>query len=388
MNPLLLAAVVAFSVWRYATSSFDHAFSTDVPSDLQVYLLGGERVAQGLPLYDGDLLPGLPFTYPPFAGVVFSWLGEPTEALGVAWTAASVVVLGWVVWASKSKCSPVILLTAFFVLCTEPVHATLYFGQVNIFLMALVCLDFLPRYRLPGVGVGLAAGMKLTPAFFVLLLVVQRRFGAVFLAGFTFLCTVATGFAEVPDAGRFFTESMFNSSRVGDAENPGAQAIRQVLHRLGAESTALWLVLAVLATLLAAYAARVTVARGHVPLAVAFTRMAACLVSPFSWNHHWVWIVPLGVAVYEAFGVLALVAAMAPYAAVNVVGLMSGTLHDLLFLGVPVGCMLIYSFVLPGSSINGVQPVPKKGTHHAPHPSYRRGPGGRYRTDPRPRRLR
>lgn len=379
MNPLILAVVIAFTIWRYFESPLNHAFTPDIPSDLQVYLLGGQRVANDLPLYDGDLLPGLPFTYPPFAGVVFSWFGEPTQALGIAWTVLSVAVLGWVVWASSTSMrAHFLLLTAFFVLCTEPVHATLYFGQVNLFLMALVCLDFLPKHRLPGIGIGLAAGLKLTPAYFVLLLVVQRRFGSVFLAGFTFLCTVATGFAEVPDARRFWTESMFDSSRVGLADNPGAQAIRQVLHRLGTDSTALWLALAVAVTVLAAYAGHIACRRSHVPLAVSFIGMAACLVSPFSWHHHWVWIVPFGVAVYEAFGALALIAAMVPYAAMNVVGVVSGPVYDLLFLGVSVVSMLVYVFVLPGSRVNS----------HEAHPNPRRHAGGNDSTHPRTGRLR
>ena len=37
--------------------------------------------------------------------------------------------------------------------------------------------------------------------------------------------------------------------------------------------------------------------RDNLPLAVGFVGLGACLVSPFSWYHHWVWILPLGVAI-------------------------------------------------------------------------------------------
>ncbi|MCP1388121.1 glycosyltransferase 87 family protein [Corynebacterium sp. TA-R-1] len=352
-NAVGLAVALAFGAWRYSINHGDlHSiFRTSVPTDLQVYLLGGELVRNGQPLYEADLLPGLPFTYPPFAGVVFSWFGEATSALGIAWTVVSILTLMWVVWMSaratrtSARVVPIVLLTAFFVLCTEPVHATLFFGQVNIFLMALVCLDFLPRrYRLPGIGIGLAAGFKLTPAYFVLLLAVQRRWGAMFVAAFTFLCTVATGFTGVADAGRFWTESMFNSDRVGFADNPGAQAIRQVLEReFGIESTPLWLALAAAVTALAAYAAHIALRRSNTTLALAIIGMASCLVSPFSWHHHWVWIVPFGVAVYAAWGVLPMLLMMLPYAAINVA-------HEvffvppLLFTLVPIGFMAWYAW--------------------------------------------
>ena len=127
-----LLLLLAFASWRYIDSGLPNAFTTEFPSDLKVYLLGGEKVAEHQPLYDADLLPGLPFTYPPFAGVVFSWLTE-SETLGVAWKLASVVVVLLVVRASTSKNA--LLLTAVFVLCLSPVQGTLFFGQINLLLM-------------------------------------------------------------------------------------------------------------------------------------------------------------------------------------------------------------------------------------------------------------
>lgn len=356
-----LALVIAFAVFKYATTDGNHAFTGKFPSDLEVYLLGGQKVANHQPLYDSDLLPGLPFTYPPFAGVVFSWFGAPSEALAFAWMTASVVVLGWVVWASSRSKKALVPLTLFFVLCTEPVHGTLYFGQVNLFLMALVCLDFLPKNRLPGIGTGLAAGIKLTPAFFLVLFAVQRRWGAMAIAAFTFLCTVAAGM-EVVDAGTFWTHSIFNTERVGVDENPGAQSIRQVLARAGVESTGVWLVLVVAVTVLAVLVCR----KAPAPLAVGVMGMTACLVSPFSWYHHWVWIVPFGVWVYQRFGVAALILVMLPYAAVNV----TGAHLNALYIAVPILFMIAYLL------------VPGKLQQHA-HPSRRRRPRGRSSTDPR-----
>lgn len=381
-NALILLAAIAFSWSRYVSNegSLHSVWSTlargEVPSDLQVYLLGGQQVANHQPLYSGDLLPGLPFTYPPFAGVVFSWFGEATPTLGVVWTVASISALALVCWWGTRSLVPTVLLTAFFVLATEPVHATLYFGQINIFLMLLVCLDFLPRYRLPGIGIGLAAGIKLTPAYFLLLLVLQRRWGAVFIAGLTFLCTVATGFNSVTDASRFWTESMFNSDRVGYADNPGAQAMRQVLSReLGIESTPLWLLLAVLVTALAAAGAWIANKRHELPLAVAIIGMASCLVSPFSWHHHWVWLVLFGCVLYRWWGALPMIVFLLPHAAVNV----SHELFEvpnLLFTLVPLGFMGWYVWREVGSG-RPVSVSKKDGNSHARTHS-RRGRGDGY----------
>lgn len=372
---ILLLIVVAVAVYRYVTTPLETAFSTAYPSDLHVYVLGGQQVKDHLPLYAHDLLPGLPFTYPPFAGVVFSWL--PTEEwFGVAWKLVSVVVLAGVVWGSSISKKHVVPLVAFFVLCTEPVQGTLYFGQVNLLLMGLVCLDFLPKNRLPGIGTGLAAGIKLTPAFFIVLLIYQRRWGATFVAAFTFVCTAASGM-NVVDAPNFWTRAIFSTQRIGVDENPGAQSIRQVLARAGMDSTLLWLTLCAAVTILALLACR----RAPAPLAVSFIGLTACLVSPFSWYHHWVWIVPLGVFVFERYGSVALMVLMAPYASVV---LWPGA-PQFLYIAVPVLFMAWYA--LPSGYAHPFIRRSDRGSHSTrPRPRSFRRPGPRYRRGTQPAR--
>lgn len=70
--------------------------------------------------------------------------------------------------------------------------------------------------------------------------------------------------------------------------------------------------------------------------------MTACLVSPFSWFHHWVWVVPMLAWVYTRWGPIVLALFMVPYAATNI---SSGLVQvpDLLFILVPVGFMLWYA---------------------------------------------
>ena len=94
--------------------------------------------------------------------------------------------------------------------------------------------------------------------------------------------------------------------------------------------------------------------------------MTACLVSPFSWYHHWVWILPMLAYVYNRWGAIVLALFMVPFASVNV-------LHapQLLFTLVPVGFMLWYT-LLSGYA----------------HPSIRRGNRGCHSSDARPVRRR
>ena len=59
----------------------------------------------------------------------------------------------------------------------EPVRTTIALGQISIVLLAIVVLDLLPLSRpsrWQGVGVGIAAGIKLTPMFFIPFLLVTR----------------------------------------------------------------------------------------------------------------------------------------------------------------------------------------------------------------------
>lgn len=68
----------------------------------------------------------------------------------------------------------------------EPVRGTFSFGQVNLLLPALVLVDAwllsTGRGRWAGVGIGLAAAVKLTPAIFIGLLLLARRWRAAGLA--------------------------------------------------------------------------------------------------------------------------------------------------------------------------------------------------------------
>lgn len=310
-----LSVLVALIALRYVANwnVMNSVFKTNVPLDLWIYMRGGERVTDGVDLYEGAIFKDLPFTYPPFSGLIFAWVSALDDHTVTAiWQTTTVVCAAAVIWLSVRRLNINVkrpsfvliipLFTVFFLLGTEPLHATLFWGQINVVLMLLVCLDFLPlKHRLPGIGVGLAAGIKLTPAFFGILFLIQRRWWAALGSFLTFLVTVLLGFVFVPDAKVFWTDAIFNSSRVGEHLNPGAQSLKSVLVRnFGVESGAVWLVVVLLVIALVAVAAYFAVERDCLPVAVGVTGFGACLVSPFTWYHHWVWIVPVAVSVFVA----------------------------------------------------------------------------------------
>ena len=68
--------------------------------DLRLYLAAG-RVARDAPatLYHWQFQPGMRFTYPPFAALLFAAIGRvPWVVLGAVMTAAGVLALGLAVW--------------------------------------------------------------------------------------------------------------------------------------------------------------------------------------------------------------------------------------------------------------------------------------------------
>ena len=174
--------------------------------DLDVYRHAGSVLLAGRNFYD---LPGeLQFIYPPFAALLAVPLALlPLSVVQIGWTTAGVLALvavlhryglsGWVL-------SVVSMVAIYFV---QPVLQTLVFGQLGIFLVALVVLDLapgprvLPRRLLPdGVLTGVAAAIKLTPAIFVLYLLATGKRRAFVVSVLTGVAVTVLSWAMVPRA--------------------------------------------------------------------------------------------------------------------------------------------------------------------------------------------
>ncbi|MFF4652675.1 glycosyltransferase 87 family protein [Streptomyces sp. NPDC001380] len=309
---LAAAAAAALSLTLYAVVR--HLVGTSM-IDMLVYRAEGRAVLDGTDLYTIRVSQwDLPATYPPFAAMLFvptAWAGVGLLRLLV--TGGNALLLGTAAWLScrlagwpRRELRPAaVLLTTGFGVWLEPVWTTLRYGQVNLALLCLILWDLTrsDAGRAKGVGIGIAAGIKLTPGLFAVYLLLTGRVRAAFTAFGAYLVTVAIGWTALPAASHgFWTTYLFDSSRVGKTEIVDNQSVRGAVARLlhtaepGTAGLAAGAAAAVLGLAVAAWAGR---SAPHLPRAEAWgvvcTAVTALLVSPISWTHHWVWCVPLAV---------------------------------------------------------------------------------------------
>jgi hypothetical protein len=298
--------------------------------DLMVYRAEGWAVRTGQDLYALAVTHArLPMTYPPFAALLFeplSWARVPEMRAAV--TALNLGLLLVLVHLSLRligrphripRAAATFWVAAVAVWC-EPVWTTLRYGQINLLLAVLVLWDLTRRsgHRWAGIGIGVAAGIKLTPALFAVFLALAGlaqawrglragrrlwnpalRRAAVALAAFTGTALLAALLLPY-DSRDFWTRMVFAANRVGQAQDTANQSIRGVFARLlhTADPHLAWLLTAVVVGVLGlAVAVAATLAGDRLPAAPAWAACAcgvtALLVSPVSWSHHWVWCVPV-----------------------------------------------------------------------------------------------
>ncbi len=277
--------------------------------DAHVYQRGAQAILHGQQLY-GNLYggrPGAGFTYAPFAALLFlpllalSGLGLAlvVTVISVLCLEASVwVCLGWVGVTDRLRRPALTAVISLVAIGLDPVSVTLLLGQVNLVLMFVILLDLsLPdENRWKGAGIGLAAGVKLLPAFFVLYLLVTRRLRAAATALVAWAATVAAAWILLPrDSLDYWGGTVFQTQRVGDPQNVHSQSLASLLARWFHTSQGflpawmlLCLAIAVATLLLAAWAHR----RRDELLAACICASATLLISPITWEHHWVWVVP------------------------------------------------------------------------------------------------
>lgn len=307
--------------------------------DLAVYLRAASDLVAGR---DPNATPPgqLPWLYPPFAAAVYvPLLVLPFPVAAVVVALGSVAALArtlHLVLARLGRPELTLIATAA-AIATEPVYATLGYGQVNLVLAWLITEGFLGRHRWL---IGVAAGIKLTPLVFLLPLLVRRRERAatsavtVFDAGSesrsgggdggtmptsgravgaragarrawpslracgevlgALLGTAAVGWVVAPAASAAYWSGLFleASDRIGIAYATN-QSLSGALWRAAGEGG-----VPVLTAVLSVAVVLVTAALLRRPdtddmLALCVTGMAGLLISPISWIHHWVWILPL-----------------------------------------------------------------------------------------------
>ena len=286
---LELAVVIAFAATYNAL-------------DFRIYMWGGHAVTQDTRLYL-TLAYGHWFTYSPFAAVAFVPIAAvPLVIARVLWDLVSVAALAYCVvlilkLAGYRPSRLMIAGVTAAAMALDPVYETLFLGQINLILLALILTDVwrASRGRTAGIGVGLAAAIKLTPAIFIVLFLLARGTKAAFIGAATFVGCGLIGLLVAPRASEMYWEHLsHDTSRVGalyiSNQSPYGAVVRIAG---GAAHVGLWYLAIPLAfAAIGLPAAAILARRGDWLGATAATGTTGLLVSPISWAHHWVWILP------------------------------------------------------------------------------------------------
>lgn len=277
--------------------------------DFCIYRDSGRHVLEDLPLYDQSTSRcKFEYIYPPFsaiASVPLVWFSAGADthvwfAINVAVLIAIVLlcfrILGYRITPYTAGICALLGIACAFL---EPVRSTLFFGQINLVLMLPVLWDASrgQRSRLKGIGVGVAAGIKLTPAYFVLYYVLLRQWRAAGVAVVTIAATIGLGWLILPrDSWQYWSGKVVDSSPYNKGLFlVGDQSVRGAIARLSGEAPPAWLWLPVDACVVAIsmWIAVRLYRHGETLLALTVVGLSSCAVSPFTWSHHWVWLVPM-----------------------------------------------------------------------------------------------
>ncbi len=338
--PTALVALGALVLFAAATwyGVGGRAFRTWDFRDLDVYRAGAEALLRRAPLYSAhpphsDLL----FTYPPFAALVFVPLElGPVELARLAVTACSLAAAVVIAHAGlRGAGRPTGWRTGWWsvalaavALRSQPFSQTLHLGQVDLVVIAMVLADLLlvsaPRR---GWLLGVAAGFKPTPLVLVGYLVLSRQWRAAAQAVLGFAATVGVGYLVLPGTSRrYWGTELLDTARVGSLSYVANQSLAAMWARAthdphpGSRPTVTLGVLALVVGTAAVLgwlyrrtgaqagpAVTDQAATGAGPgaaepgrvlsfEALCLAGVAGLLASPVSWTHHWVWCLPITVA--------------------------------------------------------------------------------------------
>lgn len=283
--------------------------------DLQVYYYAVRAMLHGQNIMEWTS-PGfhLWFIYPPAAAIIMLPLAiGPFIVWELVWIAGLVIAQNVVmIRCGVPRGWPLALMSLALVIGMEPIRTTIGYAQINTFLMVLVIIDLLPadpdrprsikQGRIPqGILIGLAAAVKLTPAIFVLMLLMLGKKKPAITAIITFAVLTAIGTVAQPAA----TVSYLKSLAGGDTHTSGPvyvgnQSLLGVVLRLFGENptnTLIGLGVSAIMAIVAAFVGAHWWRQGAHVLAIGFVGLGSNLASPLSWTHHFVWILPVGIAV-------------------------------------------------------------------------------------------
>ena len=273
--------------------------------DFRIYMWGGHAVLHDSRLYLA-LAYGHWFTYSPFAAMVFVPVATlPIAVARVLWDLVSVAALAYscTLTLKLAGYRPSKIVVAGVVagaMALDPVWETLFLGQINLILLALILSDIWlvsrgSSHLAVGASVGIATAIKLTPAIFIVFFLLARRTRAAVVAAGAFVLCGLTGFLIAPRASTLYWEHLSHDTRRVGApyisnQSPYGTAIRiaEGYSHIGAW----WITIPVAFAVIGLTAAAILARRQDWLGATAVTGTTGLLISPISWAHHWVWILP------------------------------------------------------------------------------------------------
>lgn len=275
--------------------------------DLAVYARTGANVLAGADIFDAQ--GQLPWIYPGFAALLtvpFAWL--PFLLAAALWLLLCVAALAAVLYRLGLSGWRLSLLATAVILFAQPVRETLWFGQLGIFLVAAAVLDSMPgprvlRRRLLPEGwlVGVVTAIKLTPAVVAAQNFFAGRRKAGLIAFAAFVAATGLGFVLLPrDSLTYWTKLATGDSGMNSgivyATN---QSVLGMWTRLTGQSSGGGLALSGLVLILGLVAGVRLQRSGHVAVALCMAGLTSLLASPISWSHHYVWLVPLAIVLWQ-----------------------------------------------------------------------------------------
>ncbi|WP_158017877.1 mannosyltransferase [Mycobacterium basiliense] len=301
---LLILSVAARLGWTYLAPNGANFV------DLHVYVGGAAALDHPGTLYSyvyADQTPDfpLPFTYPPFAAVVFYPMHLlPFGLVAFLWQVATMAALYGVVRISQRLIGvaagtgyrAAMLWTAI-TIWIEPLRSNFDYGQINVLLVLTVLWAvYATRWWLSGLLVGVATGVKLTPGIAAIYFLGMRRIGAAGFSAVVFLAAIGVSVLVVGEQARYyFTDLLGDARRVGPIATAFNQSWRGALSRiLGYDAGYGPLVLlAIAVTAVLAISAWRALDGSDRLGRLLVVELFGLLLSPISWTHHWVWLVPL-----------------------------------------------------------------------------------------------
>ena len=306
---LWAAAFTSASIITYLLALVAH-----VPQmDFQVYRMGAQHVLAG-GLYSAEITvigQHLLFTYPPLAAILFWPLAHVSIFGGqTIWDVTDLVALTALIAVSiaaarsgnvvRSDWRTALILLAPVGFLLYPVRYNLALGQINVVLVLMIVADLtigvswrgreLPK----GILVGVAAAIKLTPLIFLPYLVASRQWRPARNAALTFALATGAMFAVSPRASwLYFTKDAFDTTRIGSIDRLDNQTLHAALARAHLPMPpALFDLISLIVLCTGIGVAAVAYRRSSSMLGILVCAATGLMLSPISWFHHYVWIVP------------------------------------------------------------------------------------------------